>query len=440
MSSLPKRWWVAVEWIEALVREGANRVEEIEVYYVEGTSVSADLKQRHVNLCTSSRDCGLCIRTVNKGRIGSSSTNDPDQWRACLDAAIASGNVATPQAWEGLPDPAELPDAELSFDPSLRIEPDLTRDLLSSLLAGAAKYPGAAVTSGSTGLATGEVTLANSHGIRYSFRHTGISVSLEAISGQSTGYEFDHASFREEVDPQAVGERAAFFASRSARGEDIATGVYDIILSPIAYADLLSNVFVPALSGRNVHQSRSRLKGKIGEVIAAPGVSMFDDPHICRANGSSWWDAEGTPTRRVDLIRDGVLEQFAYDLKTAYRFGETTTGSAVRGGFTGIPTIGHHNFVVDGKREEIADERAVYVHSMVGAHTANPMSGDFSVEIGNPFWMEGGEFAAPIRSAMLAGNVFDLHREIAGLSRESRAIGSYILPSIRINKQHIIGK
>jgi len=429
-----------MEWIETLVLEGSKRVEEIEVYYTEGISVSADLKRRRVSLCTSSRDCGLCIRTVNKGRIGSSSTNNPDEWQSCLDAAIASGNLATPQTWEGLPDPAELPDTDLSFDPSLQIEPDITRDLLSSLLDGAAKYPDAGITSGSAGLATGKVILANSHGIRYSNRHTGISVSLEAIRGQSTGYEFDHASYRNRIDPQLVGERAAFFASRSAGGKDIATGDYDIILSPIAYADLLSNVFVPALSGRNVHQGRSRLGEKIDETVTAPGISMYDDPHISRANGSAWWDAEGTPTSRIDFVRDGILEQFAYDLKTAYRFGKTTTGSAIRGGLTGTPSIGHHNFIVEGKREEIADERAVYVHSVIGAHTANPMSGEFSVELGNPFWIEAGEFDSPIRSAMLAGNVFDLHLEIAGLGRESRAIGSYILPSVRINKQHIVGK
>ena len=82
----------------------------------------------------------------------------------------------------------------------------------------------------------------------------------------------------------------------------------------------------------------------------------------------------------------------------------------------------------------------MYVHSVVGAHTANPMSGDFSVEISNPFWMEDGEFASPIRSAMLSGNVYEMHKEIVGLSRESRAIGTYILPSLRISGQRIIGK
>jgi PmbA protein len=54
--------------------------------------------------------------------------------------------------------------------------------------------------------------------------------------------------------------------------------------------------------------------------------------------------------------------------------------------------------------------------------------------------MEGGEFDTPIRSAMLSGNIFDLHHNISGLSKESRAVGSLILPSVKINKQYIIGK
>ena len=213
-----------------------------------------------------------------------------------------------------------------------------------------------------------------------------------------------------------------------------------MILSPLAYAELLGNVFIPALNGRSVHSGRSRLAQSLGEKIADPRIQMFDDPLLPRASGSVRWDAEGTPTRRIDFIKNGVLQNFAYDLKTAYRYDKKSTGSAVRGGFGGLPAIGHHNFIVDGKREQIFDERVVYVHNVVGAHTANPMSGDFSVEISNAFWMEGGGFEEPVRSAMMSGNVFDLHKDIAGLSRETRAIGSLILPSIKLSKQRIIGK
>ena len=433
------RWWVAVAWIDEVIQEAVKSVDEIEVFYVEGKSVSADLKQKKVNLATTSVDCGLGIRTIHKGRIGSSSTNDPSSWKACMDAAIASGKLATPQEWGGLPDPGPVSSAPLSYDASMKVDPTVAKDLLEQMLSAAEEHT-AEVTSGSASLSAATTTLANSRGIRYTDRHTGISISLEAIHNQSTGYEFDHACCTDMVNPAMVGERATFFAHESAGGKDIETGDYDIVLSPLAYAELLGSVFVPALNGRSVHAGRSRLAGSLGKEIAGPQIGMFDDPLIPRANGSTRWDAEGTVARRIDFVKDGVLNNFAYDLKTAYRYGKESTGSAVRGGFAGLPSIGHHNFVVDGKRDTILDEPVIYVNSVVGAHTANPMSGEFSVELSNAFHAKGETFETPIRSAMLSGNVFDLHREIAGMSKKSRAIGSMILPSIKINKQHIIGK
>jgi PmbA protein len=433
------RWWVAVAWIDQLIHEAEKTVDEVEIFYVTGTSVSANLKQKKVDLATTTEDCGLGIRIIHKGRIGSSSTNDVSQWRECLNAAIASGKLATPQEWKGLPEPAPLSKVPLSFDDSVLVKPAVVIDLIEKMLEGAAEHP-AEVASGSASVSSSQVTLANSRGVRYIDRHTGVSVSLEAIRGQSTGYEFDHSSFFDKVDPISVGERATFFAAESDNGKEIPTGEYDILLSPLAYGELLGNVFVPALSGRNVHAGRSRLGQSLGKIVADPMITMYDDPLLERASGSVRWDAEGTPTRRVDFIREGILEAFAYDLKTAYRFGKKSTASAKRGGFGGLPLIGHHNFVVDGKRNEVADDRVVYVHNVVGAHTANPMSGEFSVELSNAFWMEGGEFDTPVRSAMLSGNVFDLHHSISGLSKESRAIGSMMLPSVKINRQHIIGK
>ncbi len=433
------RWWVAVDWIEDLIREGSRSVDEVEVFYVEGTSVSADLKQRKVNLATISKDCGLGIRIIHKGRIGSSSTNDPGAWRACLAAAISSGKLATPQTWGGLPEAAALDKTPLSCDASLECDPALVRDLLRNMLDGASRHP-AAVTSGSATLSRSSVIMANSRGILYRDDHTGVSLSLEAIDRQSTGYEFDQAPFLDAVDPRTVGEQAALLACRSAEGKEIPTGSYPVILSPLAYAELLGNVFIPALNGRSVHSGRSRLAGLVGRQVADARIQMYDDPLRPKANGSTRWDAEGTPANRFDFVRDGTLLGFAYDLKTAYRYGKASTGSAVRGGFGGLPAIGHHNFIVDGERENISDERAVYIHSVIGAHTANPMSGDFSVEIANSFWMEDGEFTEPVRSAMLSGNVFDMHRDVAGLSKESRAVGSLILPSVRLNNQRIIGK
>ncbi len=430
------RWWVAVDWIDEIIEEGRRYADEVEIYYTEGESVSAELKRDVLGVATKSQDRGLGIRTIREGRIGASSTNDLRRWRECLEAALAAGRLASPQAWHGLPGPATIQREAPTFDPSLTPDPMVAKGLVAGMLQGASLHP-VEVTGGSAGLSRTTITLANSGGVRYRNTWTHLRVSLEAIREQSTGSEFDNSAFMD-VDAEKVGERAAFLAAESVGGVDVESGDYDLILSPIAAAQLIGMVLVPALSGRNVHAGRSRLADRIGERVVDEKISLYDDP-FARGLGSTPWDAEGVPARRLDFIADGVLQGFAYDLKTAYRYGKQSTASAVRGGYGGAPSIGVHNLIVDGERSDVCNERAIYVQDVVGAHTANALSGDFSVELSNPFWMEGGEFGEPIKKAMLAGNVFDMLSTIGGLGRESRVVGPMILPAIRVSGQRIIG-
>jgi len=423
--------------IDTIIRTGETLVEEVEVYISGGESISAELKKTQIGIATGSYSMGIGIRTIDHGHIGSSGTNDPGAWRKCLDAAVSSGTLATPQEWGGLPGPSAREWPPLSFDQEVRVEAKIAEDAIYKMLKGAEEYP-VNVMSGSADLSTGYLTLANSHGIRYSTKKSMVSVSLEAISGQSTGYEFDQ-SVTKVVDPENVGKKAAFFAHHGRSGVDIPTGDYSLVLSPMAFAQLLGNVFIPALNGRSVHAGRSKLAKSLGEVVADTRVAIFDDPFRKFGPGSTWWDAEGIPTRRINIVKDGVLNEFLYDLKTGYRYGKRSTGSALRSGYGGLPGIGYHNLVFDGPRSEIRDEPAVYVHDVVGAHTANPMSGDFSVEISNPSWIKNGEFGEAIRKAMYAGNVFDLLKEIEGIAHGERVIGSMVLPEIRLSGQRIIG-
>ena len=346
-------------------------------------------------------------------------------------------HLATPQEWKGLPEPAGLRRDAPSFDARVVPEASAVQGFLAGMMEGAKAHPGSKITSGSASLSRAEVTVANSHGVHYTAERTEVSCSLETISGQSTGSEFAHSPFLE-IDPRRVGEQAAFLAEKSAEGRPMETGPADVLLSPVALAQLLGNILVPALSGRNVHAGRSRLAPLLGQACMDPRVDLFDDP-FARGMGATAWDAEGVPAARLDFVKAGILSSFAYDLKTAYRYGAGPTGSAVRGGPGGAPSIGVHNLVLDGPREEIAAERALYVHDVVGAHTANPVSGDFSVECQNPIWVEGGGFQEPVRKAMLSGNLFDALREIGGIGAGSRIVGNAILPCVRFKGMQVIG-
>ncbi|WP_214019544.1 TldD/PmbA family protein [Methanoculleus sp.] len=424
--------------IERVLREGGRRADEVEVFYARGESISTEIKKGIIGTAEESEAWSMAVRTVKDGRIGFSSTGDPDRWKECLDAALASGGLATPQQWGGFPKPANLTSTASSSDGDLIVAVEDAAGMVGDLLSGAAEHP-VEVVGGGANLARSYLMVANTSGVLYGMDRTVAAVSLEAIREQSTGYEFDASPFRADIDARSVGEQAASLAARSLSGRDIETGRYDVVLSPIAAASILGQVILPALSGRNVKAGRSFLADKIGEQVFDERLSVYDDPFV-PGLGSTTWDAEGVPTRRLVFVEQGVLRQFAYDLKTGYRYGEGSTGSAVRSGGE-PPGIGFHNLFVDGPREkEPGDERVVWVHDVVGAHTANPFSGDFSVEISNPFWMEGGDLVEPIRTAMLSGNVFEMLREIGGLGKDTRRVGRLTIPSIRLNNQQIIGK
>jgi len=432
------QWWEVVVLIEDVFAAAKSRVDEVELVIAEGHGIRADLRRGKITIGTASRSAGIIIRTIHDGRIGVSSSDSPARWKECLDAAIAGGKLADRQEWGGLFGPVQERET-LARDPTLIVSPDLLNDLITTMVQGSEEYD-AKITSGSASLSSGNVTLANSAGLLITEPSTHASLSIEMIQGQSTGFEHDASWQLSRINPFTIGKTASWFAYAGQNGVELDSGTYDIVLSPDALSQLLDTVLTPALSGRNVHAGRSVLAKKIGEQVLGEEISLFDDPLDPRGSANSYWDGEGVPVRRLDLITNGVLNCFAYDLRTAYRYGKETTASAVRGGLAGAPSIGFHNLILKGPVDNVLDEKAVYIHDVVGAHTANPMSGDFSVELSSPFFAEGGELGTPIRSAMLSGNVFDLLNQVQCVSAETKTLGNMILPSIRIENQTLVGK
>lgn len=425
--------------LDAILKAAENQVDEVEISYSIGKSLSADLKKDHREIGSSSEGSGLIIRVIKDGKIGISSTNTVKSWHQCLNAAIASSRFSDPVDWKGLPKPVDINKDPLAFDSSIQADPELLTSLLERMLSGA-DNSSAEVTGGSVSISSVSQTLINSNDLFYEVPQTHISLSLEMIAGQSTGYEFDSSWSLSGLNPEQVGRQAAFLASHGQNGEEIATGSYSIVLSPMALSHLLEATIVPALSGRNVHTGRSIFSGKMGETVLDSSLSLIDDPIDPRGCGNCLWDGEGMPVQKTVFVQNGVLQSFAYDLKTAYRYGAQPTGHAVRTGMNGATGIGHHNLILNGDQMNVFDDDAIYINDLIGAHTANPLSGDFSVELSGSFKVSDGELGTPIRTGMLSGNVFDLLNNIEGCSKDTRTLGSLIVPTIRCTNMSIVGR
>ena len=425
--------------IDDILRAAESVADEAEVFFARIESISADLKQDKIAIGSKSRGSGIIIRIIKDGKIGVSCTDNPQTWKRCLDAACTSAKFADPLTWKGLPEPADVDKRPLALDKRIKTDPYLVTDIISQLKAGSEAYK-ADITSGSASVAISSHTIANSNGLNYSTTGTQVHVSLEMIAGQSTGYESDNSWNLDQINPQETGEKASFFAAKGQGGEEIETKTYDVILSPMAVSQLLDAAVIPALSGRNVHTGRSVFAGKIGDYVAGEHISLVDDPMDPRGVANSAWDGEGMPVKKNPFIENGVLRSFAFDLRTAYRYDETPTASAVRTGQSGAPAIGNHNLILSGPEFDIFEDKALFVHDLIGAHTANPMSGDFSVELSSPFFAYDGELQEPVRTGMMSGNIFEILYKIQGCSKETRTLGSVIVPSVRLSDIAIIGR
>jgi PmbA protein len=101
--------------------------------------------------------------------------------------------------------------------------------------------------------------------------------------------------------------------------------------------------------------------------------------------------------------------------------------------------VGARNFIVSSSEScnLLEETRGYAVSGLIGAHTANAISGDFSVEARNAFAVSPGEQGRPIRSLMLAGNIFHLLKEIE-VGRDVRSVGSIVTPTVKL-RMKVVG-
>jgi PmbA protein len=192
------------------------------------------------------------------------------------------------------------------------------------------------------------------------------------------------------------------------------------------------------VNGKNVLSGKSVFAGKLGEDVLHPSVSISDIP--MDPAGSAWkrFDSEGTVTSDLSIVQNGVLSAFMYDVKTASQAKTTSTGHAHRAG-NGATYIHPHCLRIAAPVSDVMDKPCLFVREVIGAHTANSLTGEFSVEVANAFFAESGKFVRPVKKAMISGNVFDILRSGVHISAETKTFDGAVVPKMRIDSMQVIG-
>jgi TldD protein len=213
--------------------------------------------------------------------------------------------------------------------------------------------------------------------------------------------------------------------------EPCPAGTLDVVLGPGWPGVLLHEAVGHGLEGDFNRKGTSAFAGRIGERVAARGVTVVDDGTLPARRGSLNVDDEGTPTQRTVLIEDGVLCGYLQDRLNARLMGMAPTGNGRRESYAHLPMPRMTNtFMLAGPDdpEEIVRSvaRGIYAVSFSGGQV-DITSGKFVFSANEAYRIEGGRLGAPVRGATLIGNGPDVLLRVSRIGNDlalDRGIGT----------------
>jgi len=158
---------------------------------------------------------------------------------------------------------------------------------------------------------------------------------------------------------------------------------------------------------------------------------------------SSPFDDEGFLRQKTVLVSGGVIQGFLYDQYTANKENRRSTGNAGRHGIKAPPSVQATNFYIPNGSftpDELVSslEEGLIVTDLIGLHTADSISGDFSVGAAG-LWVKGGEVVFPVKGVAISGNLMDLFKKVDGVGTDLAFYGKTGAPSLRISTLNIAG-
>ncbi|HEU0172177.1 MAG TPA: TldD/PmbA family protein, partial [Acidimicrobiales bacterium] len=224
----------------------------------------------------------------------------------------------------------------------------------------------------------------------------------EAV-GHTVGWElFDL------YDVEELARRAADRALTKLNARPAPSGEVPVVIASGGGGVLFHEACGHGLEADLVNKGASVFKGRVGERVAAPGVTIVDDGTMAKEWGNYAIDDEGTPAQRNVLIEDGVLTDYMWDMLRSRKDGRARSGNGRRQSYQHLPMVRMTNTYLLGGDGDPADivastDHGVYVSSLGGGQV-NTATGDFVFGMTEAYLIEGGKITEPLREGNLIGN------------------------------------
>jgi len=234
------------------------------------------------------------------------------------------------------------------------------------------------------------------------FGDTGMQTGYESL-GRTIGFElFDR------VEVEDIARSAARRAITKLDARPAPSGALPVVIGPGGGGVLFHEACGHGLEKDLVDKGASVFKGRLGQQVASPLVTLVDDGTMAEEWGAYAIDDEGTPAQRNVLIQDGVLTDYMWDFLRSRKAGRAVSGNGRRQSYQHLPMVRMTNtYLLAGESspESIVSstDRGVYV-AHLGGGQVNTATGDFVFGMTEAYLIENGKITEPIREGNLIGN------------------------------------
>lgn len=424
-----------------------------DVLYSEGVGSGISLKDGEIEEYMTGFTAGIGVRTImSDGRQGISYGNRLERSSISELVEWSLFNCRNSEPEEGIrlykgklvPDPSlDLEDPGiLNLTPQNRMEfcrimteSAMTADKNILSVRGASWHDG-----------WGSSFYCTSTGLEGWERGSSASCGVTVIAGDGKNIEMDGYGLESrrlaDLDIRKIALKAVDKTVKALGGRPIKTGPYTIVIEPETAVSLIS-VIGNLFCAPEIQKGRSMMADRLGAEVACSCVTLVDDGRIPWKAGTGSWDAEGVPTGRTLLIKDGIAHSYLYNLQSAWKDGVKSTGNACRG-MSSLPDVSTSNLLLKPGSETSASliskvKSGFYLTEMMGLHTIDPISGDFSVGAKGLF-IENGLITRPVSGVTIASNLMDFLNNIVAVGSDITFFGSTAAPTLVVENIVVAGE
>lgn len=430
-----------------------NNVQQWDIIGFQAYGHQLDIEAGKITMAGGGGEGGFGIRVVEDGRFGFAHLVDVSGAERAVQQALSIARKSPKIAGFVLPSEQEAQDVPGRFDAEiLNVHPeDLLEQADGVLSAVKGLDERAIVTGGGVGVSATAACFMTSEGILSTGITTshgiGLQVTIDVDGELTSSYQGQSSRTKMEDVPSCV-ERAVHWAQVTQNPLRIESGAEEapVLFTSEGFSPLFSMVVPPALTGEKMVRNESFWSEKMEQQVLHESLSITDNGLLPGGMASGSRDGEGVPRRTQQLIEDGRLVKTLWSTRDAAQQvaegridAASSTGSAVSGGHQSPPSTGCTElFLTSSKKGKSWDELlqqmgdGYVVNGVMGAHTANPSSGDFSVTTSSILKVEGGEIIGPLKQAGLSGNLARSLCESVELGIDVRRQGSYSSGSMHL--------